>query len=116
EYGLGLTIGGGEVTLLELAGAYACLARMGTFLPPVLEPGSEPPSGPQVFDPLACWLLADILSDNDARIRAFGQVSPLRFPFPVAIKTGTSTDYRDNWTIAYTPRFTVGVWAGNFDN
>lgn len=122
EYGLGLTIGGGEVTLLELTSAYSCLARMGVRLNPVLThppeegaPASRP-EGDRIFDPDACWMLADILSDNSARIRSFGMRSPLRFRFPVAVKTGTSTDYRDNWTLAYTPRFTVGVWAGNFDN
>jgi penicillin-binding protein 1C len=60
-------------------------------------------------------MIADILNDNAARTPAFGANSPLRFDFPVACKTGTSTDYRDNWAIGYTPEFTVGVWAGNFD-
>jgi penicillin-binding protein 1C len=62
-----------------------------------------------------CWLMADILSDNGAREPAFGAVSALRFDFPVACKTGTSTDFRDNWAMAYTPEFTVGVWVGNFN-
>jgi penicillin-binding protein 1C len=56
-----------------------------------------------------------MLSDNAARALAFGMQSPLRFDFPVACKTGTSTDYRDNWAVGYTPEFTVGVWCGNFD-
>jgi penicillin-binding protein 1C len=68
-----------------------------------------------VADPRASWLLADILSDNSARVPRFGTDSPLRFDFPVACKTGTSTDYRDNWSMAYTPEFTVGVWVGNFN-
>ena len=63
----------------------------------------------------AAWLLADMLSDNAARALAFGMQSPLRFDFPVACKTGTSSDFRDNWAIGYTPEFTVGVWCGNFD-
>jgi len=65
--------------------------------------------------PLAAWLITDMLSDNAARALAFGMQSPLRFDFPVACKTGTSSDYRDNWAIGYTPEFTVGVWCGNFD-
>jgi penicillin-binding protein 1C len=116
EYGLGLTIGGGEVTLLELTAAYACLARMGTHRAPVFLTSAPPAPEVRVFDPAACWLLADVLSDNDARTRNFGMESALRLPFPVAVKTGTSTDYRDNWTVGYNARFTVGVWVGNFDN
>lgn len=117
DYGLGLTIGGGEVTLLELTNAYACLARQGRYLPWHARAAEEPApeSAVSVFDPEACWFLADILADNDARVRTFGMGSPLRLPFPAAVKTGTSTDYRDNWTIGYTPEFTVGVWVGNFD-
>ena len=56
-----------------------------------------------------------MLSDNSARLLGFGLHSALRFDFPVACKTGTSTDYRDNWAMGYTPEFTVGVWVGNFD-
>ncbi len=61
------------------------------------------------------WQIADMLSDNDARTLSFGMNSALRFDYPVACKTGTSTDFRDNWTIGFTPEFTVGVWVGNFD-
>ncbi len=118
DYGLGLTIGGGEVRLLELTNAYACLGRLGRFLPWQVESQAEAEegAGPQVFDPEACWLLADVLADNDARVRSFGSQSPLRLNFPVAVKTGTSTDYRDNWTVGFTREYTVGVWVGNFDN
>ncbi|MDB6071646.1 MAG: transglycosylase, partial [Verrucomicrobiales bacterium] len=137
DYGLGLTIGGGEVTLLELTSAYSTLARLGRMISPRLTPREiDPPSavptpppspgsggndpvflsGQQLYDPDACWLLADILSDNQARARTFGTDSALRLPLRCAVKTGTSTDYRDNWTIGYNPRFTVGVWVGNFDN
>jgi penicillin-binding protein 1C len=116
EYGLGLTIGGGEVTLLELTAAYSTLARLGRVVPLRFTPGSSAPGGQQLYDPDACWLLADILSDNNARVRTFGTSSALRLPFPCAVKTGTSTDYRDNWTIGYNAAFTVGVWVGNFDN
>jgi penicillin-binding protein 1C len=115
EYGLGLTLGNAEARLLELTNAYAALARLGEFRSwRALAEGGSPVSR-QVADPRVCWLLTDILSDNGARIPSFGADSPLRFSFPVACKTGTSTDYRDNWAMAYTPEFTVGVWVGNFD-
>lgn len=116
EYGLGLTIGNAEVRLIELTNAYACLARLGEFKPWRLRASrsAEIPSR-ALFDPGAAWLIADILSDNAARTRSFGAHSPLRFDYPVACKTGTSTDFRDNWAIGYTPEFTVGVWVGNFD-
>lgn len=135
-YGLGLTIGNAEARLLELANAYACLARLGIYKPFQLlatptnfqnagthnisdniNPSSNPgnPAERRVFDSNAAWLIADILSDNLARLNAFGPNSSLRFDFPVACKTGTSTDFRDNWAFGYTPEFTVGVWIGNFD-
>jgi len=115
DYGLGLTIGGGEVTLLELTAAYAALARLGQRCDPRARL-DRPASGEvQLFDPDSCWLLADILSDNEARAGTFGTTSALRLPFPAAVKTGTSTGYRDNWAIGYTPQYTVGVWVGNFD-
>ena len=111
-YGLGLTIGNAEVRLLELANAYAALARLGTYAPfSMLRDDTPIPTG----DSAAAWLIADMLSDNGARSTAFGFYSALRFDFPVACKTGTSTSFRDNWCFAYTPEFTVGVWAGNFD-
>lgn len=116
DYGLGLTIGGGEVTLLELANAYATLARRGLHQPVVLmESRVNAANTEQVFDPISCYLLADILADNDARARSFGTRSSLRMAFPAAVKTGTSTDYRDNWCLGFTPQYTVAVWAGNFD-
>jgi penicillin-binding protein 1C len=112
HYGLGLTIGNAEVRLLELCNAYAALARLDSYAPFTMlrsdtriAPGDSP----------AAWLIADMLSDNAARSTAFGFYSPLRFGFRVACKTGTSTSFRDNWCFAYTPEFTVGVWAGNFD-
>ncbi len=117
QYGLGLTIGNAEARLLELANAYACLARLGEYKPFRLlaAPAARPASPRRVADPAAAWLIADILSDPDARTLAFGAESPLRFDFPVACKTGTSSDFRDNWAFGYTPEFTVGVWVGNAD-
>ena len=118
EYGLGLTIGNAEVRLLELANLYATLARMGEWRPVSLRLNVQRPT-PNIQRPMVqrelCWLIADMLSDNAARTPAFGANSALRFDFPVACKTGTSTDFRDNWAMGYTPEFTVGVWVGNFN-
>jgi penicillin-binding protein 1C len=69
----------------------------------------------RIFDADAAYLVADMLADNTARASSFGLNSYLRFDFPVACKTGTSSDYRDNWCIGYTPEFTVAVWVGNPD-
>jgi penicillin-binding protein 1C len=128
-YGLGLTLGTAEVRLLELTNAYACLARLGVARPysltrefPIKQgmigdtTGYDQNRETRVFDSGACWVIADMLSDNLARAAAFGLNSPLRFPFRVAAKTGTSTDYRDNWTLGFTPTHTVGVWVGHFGN
>jgi penicillin-binding protein 1C len=113
-YGLGLTLGNCEGRLLELTNAYACLARLGEFRPWRLVPET-----PAIVRSLSrkefVWQIADMLSDNEARTLSFGMNSALRFEYPVACKTGTSTDFRDNWTIGFTPEFTVGVWVGNFD-
>jgi penicillin-binding protein 1C len=115
-YGLGLGIGNAEARLLELANAYASLARLGLCQPYRLLPSAAGQnSGERIGDADAAWLIADILSDNDARTAAFGAESSLRLDFPVACKTGTSSDFRDNWAFGYTPEFTVGVWVGNFD-
>jgi penicillin-binding protein 1C len=127
EYGLGLTLGNAEVRLLELTNGYATLARLGEWKPVRFLRGLDPVASPteqgqadadtrRVFDADAAWLIGDILSDERARALAFGLNSPLNLPFRVAAKTGTSTDFRDSWTIGYTPDFTVGVWVGRFDN
>lgn len=117
-YGLGLTIGNAEVTLLQLTNAYATLARLGAHRPITFEfqgdSGQSAPTFP--LEPTACYLVADILADNQARAPAFGIRSPLRLPFRCAVKTGTSSDFRDNWCFGFTRDFTVGVWVGNFDN
>jgi penicillin-binding protein 1C len=113
-YGLGLTLGNCEARLLEMTNAYASLARLGEFRPwRVLN--TSPASARRYSRPELVWQIADMLSDNSARTLAFGMNSALRFDYPVACKTGTSTDFRDNWTIGFTPEFSVGVWAGNFD-
>lgn len=125
-YGIGLTLGNGEVSLLELVRAYSSLARGGIYLKEKSILGftdrnkkqSPPPErkdSQRVFSPQVTYILTHILFDADARIPSFGYNSPLGLPFPCAAKTGTSKDFRDNWTIGYTPRYTVGVWVGNFD-
>lgn len=116
-YGLGLTIGNAPVRLLELTNAYATLARQGRHLPPSLFPADEPPRESRLdFSAETFYLLADILSDPAARAPSFPPGGPLDLPFRCAVKTGTSSDFRDNWCIGFTPEFTVGVWAGNFEN
>jgi len=125
-YGAGLTLGNGEVTLLELARAYMALARGGNFVRERTVLGSIDRAGAErdapsrlavrpAFSPSTAFLITDILADADARVPAFGYGSPLNLPFPCASKTGTSKDYRDNWTVGYTTAYTVGVWVGNFD-
>lgn len=125
-YGLGLTLGNGEVALLELARAYSALARGGIFreeravLKYIGKDGSPevlPEESPEhrAFSPQVSYIITDILSDADARIPAFGYNSPLSLPFPAAAKTGTSKDFRDNWTVGYSVTYTVGVWVGNFN-
>jgi penicillin-binding protein 1C len=128
-YGLGLVLGNGEVSALELAGAYATLARGGRYLPPnCLAPRLEQASGrdgapsatvsaeTQVYSRKAAWLVTSILSDETMRIQAFGSDSPLVLGFPMAIKTGTSGDWRDSWTVGYTAEFTIAVWGGDFES
>ena len=118
-YGLGIALGGGEVTLLELANAYATLARGGLLRPvvlaeePYLEMGDSVTR--RVLPQNISYIITDILADNSARSTAFGVNSALNFTFPVAAKTGTSKDYKDNFAIGYTPRITVAAWVGNFD-
>lgn len=115
-YGLGLTIGNGEVRLLELTNAYATLGRLGMHRPyRLLDNPLHDKSSRQICDPRASWLIADMLADKHARSAAFGLNSYLAFDFPVACKTGTSSAYRDNWVVGFTPEFSVGVWTGNMD-
>ncbi|MEX1045003.1 MAG: penicillin-binding protein 1C [Chthoniobacterales bacterium] len=117
HYGPGLTLGNGEARLLELANAYATLARGGLQRPFRLLDAPPPPpqSGRRLFGASSAYLVADMLADNRARAASFGLNSYLALPFPVAVKTGTSSDYRDNWIVGFTPEFTVAVWVGNPD-
>jgi len=125
--GLAVTLGGGEVRLLELSAAYAVLANGGRAIHPLAirsvvdADGNElwspdPGIGEAVLDERVAYLLTDILTDNTARIPSFGEESVLKLTRPAAAKTGTTTDFRDNWTVGYTPDLVVGVWAGNADN
>ncbi|HMD01571.1 MAG TPA: penicillin-binding transpeptidase domain-containing protein, partial [Candidatus Baltobacteraceae bacterium] len=113
-YGLGLTLGAGEVSLYELAGAYVRLARGGSPVELSTVLGAAPAQPPRAAAP--SWaLVSDILSDAHARAGAFGVDSILALPFPAAVKTGTSSDFRDTWTAGFTRDYTVAVWVGNFD-
>jgi penicillin-binding protein 1C len=112
-YGLGLTLGAGEVTLWDLAHAYVTLARNGNAIP-LRTIASQPLArGTQIGDRMDWAYITDVLSDRYARARAFGIGSVIDFPF-TAVKTGTSSGYRDTWTVGYTPEYTVAVWVGNF--
>lgn len=126
--GLSLTLGGGEVRLLELTSAYAAFLNTGFRVDPVailkVEDQSgkvleetKPGKGKRVLTPEQAWLIADILSDNNARKEVFGPNSLLNIPGRrIAVKTGTTNDKRDNWTIGGNPQIVVGVWVGNNDN
>ncbi|MGZ6142898.1 MAG: penicillin-binding transpeptidase domain-containing protein, partial [Myxococcales bacterium] len=122
-YGLGLVLGDGEVSLFELARAYAALANGGVYRDLRFVEEADDAAGralPQprlaerrLFQPATAALLADILADPAARAPAFGLDNALRFPFPAAAKTGTSRAFTDNWTAGFTAERTVAVWVGN---
>jgi membrane peptidoglycan carboxypeptidase len=144
QYGLALTLGGGEVTLLDMAYAFGVFANSGVMAgQPVpldeqrpgfrqLDPISilrvtdnrgqvlyelRSPSTQPILSPELAYLMNDVLSDNAAREAAFGRDNPLTLPDrPVGAKTGTTNDFRDNWTVGYAPQLAVGVWVGNADN
>ena len=116
HYGLGLALGNGDVSLIELANGYRGIANGGVWRSYRMlteAPGSA--TGERRFmTTSSAALLLDILSDPVARIPGFGDETPLDFPFRAATKTGTSRHYTDNWAVATTARFTVAVWVGNF--
>jgi penicillin-binding protein 1C len=116
-YGLGLTLGDAEVRLDELVAAYSMFARGGVWREPalVIPPAGGTPKELRLVSERTAFWVTDILSDAGARAYIFGRGSDLEFPFPVAVKTGTSQAYHDNWTVGYTREVTVGVWVGNFD-
>ena len=123
-YDLSLALGGGQISLLELSTAYAALANKGYFTGDTsildihdadgnLLYAKEVRPPVQVFDPRVAWLISDILSDDAARSIGFGRNSTLRLDRTAVVKTGTTTNFHDNWTIGYTPDLLVGVWVGN---
>jgi len=114
-YGLGLTLGSGEVSLWELAQAYATIARRGSFVPLRLLADAPAPAPRQIGDPRMWELVTDMLADAHARAKSFGVHSVLEMPFAAAVKTGTSSDFRDTWTVGFTRDYTVAAWVGNFD-
>jgi len=132
RYGLSLTLGGGEVTMTDMATAYGVFANSGyrIDLHPILKvtnskgktleeykPLISPIFGKKVLPEEVSFIISNILSDNDARAMEFGTNSPLKIgALPVAVKTGTTNDFRDNWTIGYNPSFVVAVWVGNNNN
>ena len=114
-YGPALALGSADVSLWEMVNAYRTLANGGewselrlTFEKTPLSPRKK------VFSPQAAFMISDILSDREARSITFGLENPLATRFWAAAKTGTSKDMRDNWCIGYSPKYTVGVWVGNF--
>ncbi len=113
-YGYGLTLGNAEVSLLELTTAYMSFANGGMWKPSALLPVTNEPQGVhRVYSEIDAYLITDILKDPIARRPAFG--GNFHFPFQCAVKTGTTKDYKDNWTLGYTTQYTVGVWVGNFN-
>jgi penicillin-binding protein 1C len=125
---LAITLGGGEVRLFDLVQAYSIFPNGGFRVQPamilkvsdhqgnVLYQWQPAPLSTAVIDPRVAYLITDILSDNNARIPSFGANSAMQIGRPAAAKTGTTTDYRDNWVVGFTPNLVVGVWVGNADN
>jgi len=128
RYGLSITLGGAETTMLDMAEVFGTLSNSGSHvaLNPILEitdytgkvyEKKTTPISDSVFKPDVAWIMSNMLSDNNARTSAFGPVSQLVIPGKtVSVKTGTSNEKRDNWTIGYTPSFVTTVWVGNNDN
>jgi len=124
HYGVGLALGDGEVRLLDLTAAYAVLARGGNYLAPTLLRSVSAQGKSlvlkdravqRVFSEEVSYMLGHVLSDRAARRAAFGADSVLDLPFDAAVKTGTSSDFRDNWTLGYAGDVVVGVWVGRHD-
>lgn len=129
RFGLAVTLGGGEVTLLDLTNAFSVFARGGSkkdiaglleikdMNNKIIYKASAKQVEKRIFSQEVSFLISHILSDNNARTEIFGTNSNLNIPGKtVAVKTGTTNDKRDNWTVGYTNGVTVGVWVGNNDN
>src|SRR6266550_1352251 len=126
SYGLSFTLGSGQVRLVDLTNAFAAFGAGGVLTQPFAIERVRDASGRILFAHTAvagqrvvsaehAYVITDILSDPEARIPGFGGVTPFEVPFPAAVKTGTSTAFRDTWTIGYTPNIAIGVWVGNVD-
>jgi len=124
KYDLSIALGGGNVSLLELTSAYAVFANGGYRITPSIIKEIRDHNGKIVYQPSpfqkhriiderVAWLISDILSDKEARFIGFGKNTILQLDRPAAVKTGTTTNFHDNWTIGYTPDLVVGVWVGN---
>lgn len=127
RYGLSLVLGGGEVSLYDMVSAYGVFANNGTYTKPLSVLSVKDVHGEisdtfetttkSVLSENTAALISDVLSDNVARTPSYGVASALNFNTrPVAVKTGTTNDYRDLWVIGYTPSLVLGMWAGNNDN
>ena len=114
DYGAGFVLGNAETRLVDLAAAYAGLARGGTAMRAKFLITEHQPIT-RIASPEATTIITDILCDNNARQKTFGLRSPLAFDERVAAKTGTSSGFRDTWTVGFDKEHTVAVWAGNFD-
>jgi len=128
DYGLSLTLGAAEVKMTDMATVYGTIANLGkrVDLNPILkvtnydtsvsyQKQEELPN--MVLDPGVSYILSNILADNNARTLEFGASSPLNIPgHTVSVKTGTTDNKRDNWTIGFTPQYLVATWVGNNDN
>jgi len=125
--GLAMALGGAEVRPVDMTAAYTVLANNGLRIPPVSitkivdADGNtveeyKVPQGEQVVDPRYAYMITSVLSNNENRLITYGPNSMLNLPRPGAAKTGTTDNYRDTWTMGYTPNLTVGVWVGNSDN
>lgn len=141
QYGLSLTLGGGEMTLLELTRGFSVFANGGALVPTtsilcvvdnndniLYQYENSCPRGGQtgntvnrggyglqILDPRIAYIISDILQDDDARLPAFGANSPLDLSIQASVKTGTTNDFKDNWAVGFTRNVAVGVWVGNSD-
>jgi len=132
DYGLSLTLGGAEVRMVDMATAFGVFANAGyrVDIEPILKvtdkngkvleqyiPPQSPIFGKKVLPEGVAFIISDILADNGARLLEFGDNSQLKIPGKVvSVKTGTTNDFKDNWTIGYTPSLLVAAWVGNDDN
>ncbi|MEI8012626.1 MAG: hypothetical protein WCI27_09165, partial [Candidatus Omnitrophota bacterium] len=112
-YGLSLTLGSPEVTLVELTNAYAMLARIGVYKPAVFVENSSDSQGERILSEGVAFIVTDILSDS-SRLQSIGLYRNEKTAPKIAFKTGTSYGQRDAWTFAYNREYTIGVWLGNF--